>query len=56
MTKATLIKENISLGQAHSFGGLISFHGEKHGAGGALNLDLKATRRLSLPYWVELEH
>jgi hypothetical protein len=33
MTKATLIKENIELGLAYSFGGLVHYHhGGKHGS------------------------
>ena len=32
MTMATLIKESICLGQAHSFRGLVHYHhGKKHG-------------------------
>jgi hypothetical protein len=56
MTKATLIKENIELGLAYSFRGLVYYcHGEKHGSIQAdvleelrvLHLDLKVSRRLS---------
>jgi hypothetical protein len=32
MTKATLIKENISLGLAYSFRGLVHYHDRKHGS------------------------
>ena len=32
MTKATLIKENISLGLAYSFRGSSHYHGRKHGS------------------------
>ena len=65
---ATLTKENIELGLAYSFRGLVHYHqGRKHGSIQAdmvlekkhrgLYLDLKAARRgLSLPYWADLEH
>jgi hypothetical protein len=57
MTKATLIKENISLGLAYSFRCSVHYHhGEKHSCvqadlvlkePRALHLDPKAARRLS---------
>ena len=55
MTKATLIKENISLGLAYSFRGSVHYHhGGKHGRGQigmvqeelrVLHLHLKVARR-----------
>ena len=48
MTKATLIKENISLELAYSFRGLVHYHhGGKHGSVQAdMVLDLKEARRV----------
>ena len=60
MTTATLIKENISLGLAYSFRGLVHYHhGRKHGSVQAdmvlekelrvLHLDLQAAGTKSEP-------
>jgi hypothetical protein len=67
MTRATLIKENISLELAYSFRGLVHYHhGRKHGSMQAnillgkelrvLHLDPKATEGDWIPDWAELEH
>jgi hypothetical protein len=42
MTKATLIKANISLGLAHRFRGSVHYHhGRKHGREGAVREELR---------------
>jgi hypothetical protein len=67
MTKATLIKSNISLWLAYRFRGSVHCdHGGKNGSMQAdlvlekprvLHLDLKAARRrVSMPRLVELQH
>jgi hypothetical protein len=66
MTKATLIKENISLGLNYSFRDLVHYHHEKHGSiqadmvlekeMRALHLDPQAAEGDCVPHWVGLEH
>jgi len=67
MTTATLKKENISLGLAYSFRGLVRYHqGGKHGSHQAnmaldkepsiLHLGLLGKKKKTVLHWAELEH
>jgi hypothetical protein len=65
MTKAPLIKENISLGLAYSFRDSVLYcHGKKHGNMHTdmvlelrvLHLEPQVAEGDCIPYWVKLKH
>jgi hypothetical protein len=64
MTKAALIKKNISLGPAYSFSLVHCHHGGKHGRAQEimmlekriLHLELEAAEGYYVPHWPDLEH